>query len=103
MHALYIHLHSRFATKCNIFKKVFKDVFPQTYFRSSLLSLKIESKKPDALAGYFKEDFFNFLRKQDLSTLPNLQLTFIPFNASHPQTEKSMLSKTNQAGPMIFG
>ena len=25
MHTLYIHLHSRFATKCNIFKKAFKD------------------------------------------------------------------------------
>ena len=36
MHKPYIHLYSRFATKCNIFKKT------------------------------FKEDFFNFVHKQDL-------------------------------------
>ena len=82
MHKPYIHLYSRFATKCNIFKKT------------------------------FKEDFFNFVHKQDLSTLLNLQLTIITFAASHSQkswnstwerTTQSMLSKTNQSGPMIFG
>ena len=65
---------------------------PQTYCRSSLLSLKLESKKPDVLAGYLKEDFFNFLHKQYLSTLLNLQLTFITFAASHSQTEKLKLN-----------